>query len=195
MAGQRIPPKEPNLGAPPPPVDPDIRPPEPFISFAEEGEEVERVRVASPEQEEAAAAAKGDPVTELTDEERKWFDTLLTVGRRAKTISVCGHSVVIQNLNTDDDLRIGLFCKDFQGAVPADARAYQVATCAAGIRSIDGQPLYQPLGDTDPQEIFDQKLARLRNYYPVVITQIYREILALDGEFIELAQKLGKPVG
>ena len=163
MAGQRIPPKEPNLGAPPPPVDPDIRPPEPFVSFG--------------------------------DEERKWFDTLLTVGRRSKTISVFGHEVVIQNLNTDDDLRIGLACKEFQGAVPADARAYQVATCAAGIRSIDGQPLYQPLGETDPQEMFDQKMARLRQYYPVVITQIYREILALDGEFIELAQKLGKLVG
>ena len=192
MAGQRIPPKEPNLGAPPPPIDPDIRPPEPFISFGDE----ERIRVASPEQEAIAAAeADGDRITELTDEERKWFDTLLTVGRRSKTISVFGHSVVIQNLNTDDDLRIGLACKEFQGAVPADARAYQVATCAAGIRSIDGQPLYQPLGETDPQEVFDQKLSRLRSYYPVVITQIYREILALDGEFIELAQKLGKLVG
>ena len=191
MAGQRIPPKEPNLGAPPPPVDPDIRPPEPFVSFGDE----ERIRVATPEQEEIAAAAAGEQTTELTDEERKWFDTLLTVGRRSKTISVFGHSVVIQNLNTDDDLRIGLACKEFQGAVPAEARAYQVATCAAGIRSIDGQPLYQPLGETDPQEMFDQKMARLRQYYPVVITQIYREILALDGEFIELAQKLGKLVG
>ena len=191
MAGQRIPPKEPNLGAPTPPVDPDIRPPEPFVSFGDE----ERIRVATPEQEEIAAAAAGEQTTELTDEERKWFDTLLTVGRRSKTISVFGHSVVIQNLNTDDDLRIGLACKEFQGAVPADARAYQVATCAAGIRSIDGQPLYQPLGETDPQEMFDQKMARLRQYYPVVITQIYREILALDGEFIELAQKLGKLVG
>lgn len=191
MAGQRIPPKEPNLGAPPPPVDPDIRPPEPFVSFGDE----ERIRVATPEQEEIAAAAAGEQTTELTDEERKWFDTLLTVGRRSKTISVFGHEVVIQNLNTDDDLRIGLACKEFQGAVPADARAYQVATCAAGIRSIDGQPLYQPLGETDPQEMFDQKMARLRQYYPVVITQIYREILALDGEFIELAQKLGKLVG
>ncbi len=191
MAGQRIPPKAPKVGgAPPPPIDPDIRPPEPFLSFAEE--EGERIRVDT---EDTETPAEEDPVTELTDEERRWFDTLLTVGRRSKTISVCGHSVVIQNLNTDDDLRIGLFCRDYLGAAPADTRAYQLATCAAGIRSVDGQPLYQPLGDTDPQEIFDQKLDRLRKYYPVVITQIYREILALDGEFIELAQKLGKPVG
>lgn len=187
MAGQRLtPPGEPDLGAPPP--DPDaaeLRPPEQFP-------EPDRIKVASAEQE---IAAEGEPVTELSDEERGWFETLLTVGRRSKSINVMGHTVVIQNLNTDDDLRIGLFCKEFQGAPPADARAYQLATCAAGVREVDGLPLYQPLGETDPQEIFDQKVAKLRTYYPVVITQIYREILALDGEFMELAQKLGKLTG
>lgn len=166
--------------------EPTIRPPERFV------ETEEREKIATPEQE---IAAEGEEVTELTAEERGWFETLLTVGRRSKTISVMGHEVVIQNLNTDDDLRIGLFCKEFQNAPPADSRAYQLATCAAGIKSVDGLPLYQPLGTVDEQEIFDQKIARLRQYYPVVITQIYREILSLDGEFIELAQKLGKLKG
>lgn len=168
--------------------EPQIRPPEPFVPLENE----ERERVATAEQE---IAAEGEEITALDDEERMWFETLLTVGRRSKTITVMGHEVVIQNLNTDDDLRIGLFCKDFQGAPPADSRAYQVATCAAGIRSIDGLPLYQPLGENSDQEAFDQRLNRLRQYYPVVITQIYREILSLDGEFMELAQKLGKLKG
>ena len=168
--------------------EPQIRPPEPFIPL----EGGERERVATAEQE---IAAEGEEITALDDEERMWFETLLTVGRRSKTITVMGHEVVIQNLNTDDDLRIGLFCKDFQGAPPADSRAYQLATCAAGVRSVDGLPLYQPLGETSEQEAFDQKLLRLRQYYPVVITQIYREILSLDGEFMELAQKLGKLKG
>lgn len=167
--------------------EPTIRPPQRFPEQSEE-----REKVATPEQE---VAAEGEEVTELTDEERSWFETLLTVGRRSRTISVMGHEVVIQNLNTDDDLRIGLFCKEFQGAPPADSRAYQLATCAAGIKTVDGIPLYQPLGAADDQEMFDQKISRLRQYYPVVITQIYREILSLDGEFIELAQKLGKLKG
>ena len=171
-----------------PQEEPQIRPPEPFVPLENE----EREKVATPEQE---IAAEGELLTELSDEERLWFETLLTVGRRSKTITVMGHEVVIQNLNTDDDLRIGLFCKEFQNAPPADSRAYQLATCAAGIRSIDGQPLYQPLGGNSDQEAFDQKAARLRAYYPVVITQIYREILSLDGEFMELAQKLGKLKG
>jgi hypothetical protein len=167
--------------------EPTIRPPQ---SLAPENEE--REKIATPEQE---IAAGGEVITELTDEERGWFETLLTVGRRSRTVTVMGHEVVIQNLNTDDDLRIGLFCKEFQGAPPADARAYQLATCAAGIRTVDGLPVYQPLGETSDQEMFDQKVARLRKYYPVVITQIYREILSLDGEFMELAQKLGKLKG
>lgn len=184
MPGQRL--------TPPGETSPDsdaaeLRPPEPFYS-----DEETREKVATPEQE---IAAEGEPVTELSEEERGWFEALMTIGRRSKSINVMGHTVVIQNLNTDDDLRIGLFCKEFQGAPPADARAYQLATCAAGVREVDGAPLYQPLGETDPQEIFDQKLSRLRSYYPVVITQIYREILALDGEFMELAQKLGKLAG
>ena len=166
---------------------PELRPPTRFVP-----EEEQREKVATPEQE---VLAGGEEVTELSDEERSWFETLLTVGRRSRTISVMGHEVLIQNLNTDDDLRIGMFCKEFQSAPPADSRAYQLATCAAGIRTVDGVPLYQPLGAVDDQEMFDQKIARLRQYYPVVITQIYREILSLDGEFVELAQKLGKLKG
>lgn len=166
--------------------EPVLRAPELFV------QDEQREKVATPEQE---AAAQGEVITELTDEERGWFEALITVGKRSKTITVLGHEVVIENLNTDDDLRIGMFCKDFQGAPPADSRAYQLATCAAGVRSVDGLPLYQPLGETSEQEMFDQKVARLRKYYPVVITEIYRQILSLDGEFVELATKLGKLKG
>jgi hypothetical protein len=40
--------------------------------------------------------------------------------------------------------------------------------------------------------MFHEKVSRLRKYMPIVITKIYHQILALDGEFFELAQKLGK---
>lgn len=187
MPRSKLQPNEPDLGPPPPQPDQDIRPPERIP------QDEDRQKVVTSEQEEIAA--EGEEVTELSDEERQWFNTLMTVGRRSKTINVMGHSVVIQNLCTDDDLRIGLFCKEFQGAAPADQRAYQLATCACGIRAIDNQPIHQPLGEISDDEIFDVKITKLRKYYPVVITQIYREILSLDGEFIELAQKLGKLEG
>lgn len=161
-------------------------PPEPYI-YQDEG----RQRVS-----EDDPAVSGEVLTELTDEERLWFSTLMTVGRRSKVIEVMGHTVSIQNLNADDDLRIGLFCRDYQGAPPADTRAYQLAVCAAGIRTVDGMPLYQSFVEVDgDDEIFQGKLAKLRQYYPIVISQIYSEILKLDAEFAELAEKLGKLKG
>ena len=85
--------------------------------------------------------ADEEQVTELTDEERRWFSSLLTVGRRSKTIDVYGHPVVIQTLTTSDELRIGLYCRPYQDT-NAFARAYQVAVCAAAVRSADGKALF-----------------------------------------------------
>lgn len=195
MPGIPLNPTEPNLGPPPQHPDDalDLQLPKQHVYTDETDDDGERIRVATPEQEEAAL---GEEVTELTDEERMWFSTLLTVGRRTKVINVFDHSVTIQNINTDDDMNIGLFCRDYQGAPPADQRAFQLATCATGVISIDGAPLYTPLSEAiGADELFRHKVEKLRKFYPVVITQIYREILRLDAEFLELAQKLGKLEG
>lgn len=183
-------PQEPYLGPPPELPDADLHPPEPFF---DDGHKVETRQLVEGAEEQVSAE---EQLTKLTDEERMWFSTLLTVGRRSKVIEVMGHTLLIQNLNTDDDLRVGLFCKDYQGAPPADARAYQLATCAAGIRTIDGLPVYQSLTeDIGDDELFGQKITKLRQYYPVVLTKIYHEILGLDREFHDLATKLGKLEG
>jgi len=172
-------------------ADPDLGEDPPLIAPAPVTETRRRIADSEAQDEET----RDDGITELTDEERTLFNTLLTVGRRNKTISVMGHTVAITNLTTDDDLRVGLFCKDFLGAPPAEQRAYQLAVCAAGVRSIDGTDLVTPLRQLTDDELYAEKVAALRRYYPVVITQIYGEILKLDAEFYELAQKLGKADG
>ena len=48
------------------------------------------------------------------------------------------------------------------------------------------------LAPMTPDEDFDAKVEVLRKYYPIVITQIYNAVMALDQEFAELAVKLGK---
>lgn len=131
-------------------------------------------------------------VTELTPEERLLFSQLITVGQRTKTIDVMGHTVVVQSLRVSDDLRIGLYCRPYEGS-KMEHRAYQLAACAAGIRSIDGMPLYQSMTTTEgDDEVFAHNVKLLGDYYPIVITEIYREVLSLDQEFAELAIKLGK---
>jgi hypothetical protein len=136
-----------------------------------------------------------EKVTDLTLDERAQFVTLMTCGRRTKTIDVLGHKVTIESLNNDDDLRIGLYTKDYRDS-DAYARAVHIGTCAAGIRSIDDQPLYQSLSqDESSESIFRAKAEKLLKFYPIAVTEIYREILKLDVEFAELATKLGKLKG
>lgn len=150
---------------------------------------------APPVEENRKLVAEVEEITELTDEERTWFSSLLTCGRRYKTITIMGeHKVAIQTLTGDDDLRIGLFTKAFKDS-DAYPRSYQIAVCAAGVRSVNERPLYQSLEDIDEDALFAEKVERMRKFYPVVITEIYRAIIELDGEFAELARKLGKLTG
>lgn len=179
MAGRRTPPAPPEIWAE---DGSQIAPPPEIFS------ESDRQKV-----EEVVAVEK---VTELTEEERGWFTSLLTCGRRHKTITVMGdHKVAIQTLNADDDLRIGLYTKVYKDS-DSYPRAYQIAVCAAGIRTVDNRPLYQPISEEeDAQAVFMEKVERMSKFYPVVIAEIYRSIMDLDGEFAELARKLGKLTG
>lgn len=184
------------LSAEPPPFIPPQEipqatvtiPPEVLEEMRQAGELGETRRlVGGPLEEEG--------VFELTDEERTEFVTLMTCGKRSKVIDVLGHSVGIESLNNDDDLRIGLFTKEYRDS-DAYARAVHVATAAAAIRTIDGRMLYTPLSmDETPESIFAAKVQKLLKYHPVSVTEIYREVLNLDAEFVELAVRLGKLKG
>ena len=57
---------------------------------------------------------EAEKVTKLTDEERMLFVSLVTCGKRSKIIEVLGHSVGIESLNSEDDLRIGLYTKEYR---------------------------------------------------------------------------------
>jgi hypothetical protein len=136
-----------------------------------------------------------DKVTTLSDEHRFAFTTLLVCGKGQATVDVLGHTVTLENLNTDDDLRVGLFCKPYVGS-EAYERAFQLATCAAGVRTIGGRAVYEPMEEEpSPESVFAEKAAKLGRYRPVVITEIYRAILGIDVDFVELATKLGKLKG
>ena len=170
-----------------PSVDPDMVPPAaPSADRRVVGELIE----------DELDEAQSPPVTELSAQERRDFASLITCGRRSKTITVMGHPVVIQTLNTADEMRIGLFTKPYLDSQLGFQRAYQVAVCAAGIREVQGKPLFQELREiTSEDEIFDRSVAAVQEFYPIVITQVYQAIMDLEREFAELAIKLGKLSG
>lgn len=174
-----------------PAVDPDLMPPTP---------PTEGRRVVTPdpalEGEEGEDSLAPTEVTELSAEERRDFASLLTCGRRSKTITVMGHPVVIQTLTSADEMRIGLFTKSYIESQMGFQRAYQVAVCAAGVREVQGQPLFRSLREvTSEDEIFDKSVEEVRKFYPIVVSQIYQAIMDLEREFAELAIKLGKLSG
>ena len=169
-----------------PTLDPDLAPPAPTGERRVVGELVEEEE--SPTEEVAT--------TELTDSERRDFARLLTCGRRSKTITVMDHPVVIQTLTTADEMRIGLFTKKYLESQLGFQRAYQVAVCAAGIREVQGKPLFTSLSEvTSGDQIFDKNIEAVQQYYPIVVTQIYQAIMDLEREFAELAITLGKLSG
>jgi hypothetical protein len=168
-----------------PTVDPELTPPA----------EVRR-RVADPVEAEEQTTPAPERVTELTDSERRDFSSLMTCGRRSKTITVMGHPVVIQTLTTADEMRIGLYTKKYSDTQLGFQRAYQVAICAAGVREVQGSPLFTSLREvTSEDEIFDKNVEAVSKFYPIVVTQIYQGIMDLEREFAELAIKLGKLPG
>lgn len=168
-----------------PAVDPELAPPQRRI-VAEE---------TAPDEEQPQAPPPVE-VTELTDQERHDFASLMTCGRRSKTITVMGHPVVIQTLTTADEMRIGLYTKAYAETQLGFQRAYQVAVCAAGVREVQGSPLFTSLREiTSEDEIFDKSVEAVRKFYPIVVTQIYQGIMDLEREFAELAIKLGKLPG
>jgi hypothetical protein len=168
-----------------PTVEPGLNPPTPVESRRIVGEPIEAPEPA-PETE----------VTVLTDQERRDFASLMTCGRRSKTITIMGHPVVIQTLNTADEMRVGLYTKAYADTQLGFQRAYQVGVCAAGIREVQGKPLSSSLREiTSDDEIFDKSVEAVQEFYPIVVTQVYQAIMDLEREFAELAIKLGKLSG
>src|SRR5258708_5762183 len=105
-------------------------------------------------------------VDSLSPEESIMFASLLTCGRRTKTLHILDHTVVVQTLCVSDDLRIGLYAKPYAETV-GEQRAYQTAVAAAAIRSINGRPLVQSLNaDPDEDALFDQKVKLVEKMYP-----------------------------
>lgn len=180
--------------------EPDLEPP----VFEDDGLAVpgggpNRRIVASEEEvaavEAAAEEEKPEVVTELTDEERGLFRSLLTIGRRIKTISVMDHEVVLQTMSNADEMRVGLATKEYEGS-RGFVRAYQAAIVASTIVTLEGTPLYTPLSEKeDATAIFDKKFKKVLDMYPIVTSQIYNEVLKMEAEFVELSQKLGKIPG
>ena len=135
---------------------------------------------------------EAEPVTELTDEERKQFRTVMAIGKRTKKFSLLDHPFVIQTIMCDDELRIGLTVRKFQDTT-SFSRAYQCATVAAAIVSVDGENWNNSLAaNPDYDELFARKFDKVVKMHPMVVQYVYDQVKTLEVEFAQLLAKLGK---
>ncbi len=173
-------------------------PPDEEGSFVAPPEKETRRLVATPEEVEAQQkreeAAKAEELTVLDEEDLSTFRSLLTIGERIKTMDVMGHEVVFRTLNSEDEMRVGLYTKQYDGSRGL-SRAYQVAVLACAIQTVDGIPVYSPLGEESADVVFDKKFKAIQKYYPITVSMIYDAVIAAEVEFVELAKKLGKIPG
>lgn len=178
-------------------LDPDIDPPKPRRGAAEGAEssldqddKPDRIRVGDDPDE--SESDEDDSHTELTAEERESFRNLMTVGRRTKSVTLFDHKVVLASLNVNDEVMIGQATKEYVNS-QTFPRAWQSATVAAAIRSVDGEAWGQSLyTDAEPESLFREKWEKVLRMYPLVVQYLYNEITQMEAEFAELARKLGK---
>ena len=136
--------------------------------------------------------APSEDITELTDEERKQLVSLMSLGKRIKSVEVLGHEVVLSSLMSEDELLIGEYVKPYMDTL-AQARAYQIATVAASVRRVDGEQWGVSLSEHPaPEEEFFLRVEKVRKLHPLVLQYIFNECRTIETEFAELARKLGK---
>jgi hypothetical protein len=129
---------------------------------------------------------------ELTAEDGVLFETLLTIGRLHRVVTVAGHSFSIETLKDNEELELGLLIKPYHGS-DSYPRAYKIAIIAASVREIDGRPVYQPLSDKEEySSILRKKFQAWAEYYPVITDLVYAEVVTLEQELIPLVEKLKK---
>lgn len=141
---------------------------------------------------EVAEEPEEEPQPEFTEEDIETFRTLLTVGFVVKSHTVLGHTVELATTSVDDELRIGLFTKEFRDS-DGYARAYQTGMVAASIRRVDGEPFVrESLTRETPEELFARKLEKARGMHPLTVSVLYQKLIEMEQAYAQMAVKLGK---
>jgi hypothetical protein len=190
------------------PLDPT---PESVAAFSSENPSVagtspgpEALSIAPPSEEPHQPAAEQEGAPPPPEEQaqpavldpryREDVEGLAFVGYLQDEIHWLGHTFVIRTLDVDQILEVGLLTKAWSG-LPSFQRAYQVASVAASLYRVDGQPLAVPLEGSAPD--LADKFRVVKRWFPPTVDHVYDRLLRLEvraTEAIEAALS-GNPGG
>lgn len=94
--------------------------------------------------------SEGNPFSEFHADVQKTVEGLMWLGYLTKTFKFCGHTFVIRTLKGDEDLMVGLLCKEFEGTL-TQPKAWAWANVAMAVQSVDGKTDFCPPIGPDPE--------------------------------------------
>jgi len=122
------------------------------------------------------------------------FVGLLYLGRIDKQFRLFGHTFVIRTLTTEQLAEIAQIVKKYADTTAENA-VYQSAVVAAGVQSVDGQPLPGALTFNDLDDLQVRFTYVMRNWMPPVREAIYRECTRLELVTRQALAALGEASG
>lgn len=141
----------------------------------------------------AAKKAVTEP-PELTDTEETEVVDLIHAGRKESWPVVFGRKIHLRTLTIEEELKVSEITKPYIGT-DAYARSYRTAVVAAAIRTIDGELLFNPLSESEFENLIAEKFKKLLDWYPLGVDQVYARYRDMELELLALVEKLGKSSG
>jgi len=149
--------------------------------------------------EEMGLGAPSSEPTELPQFDERYkedLNGLLFLGALKKSFTWLGHTFVIRTITIGEIADIGVIAAKYRDT-DFNAKAYQAATVAACLVSVDGKPLpVMPITnapeDSNLQAKFDYVL---RRWFAPVTDVVFTEFLELEARARDLLEELGKASG
>jgi hypothetical protein len=143
-----------------------------------------------------APQPEADTAPRFDDRYKEPLTGLLFLGALKKNFTWLSHTFTIRTLTIGEYAEIGVVAARYRETDFA-AKAYQAATVAACLISVDGKPLpvmpvTNGMDDTNLQAKFDYVLNR---WFSPVTDVVFTEFLELESRLRELLDELGKPSG
>ncbi len=142
------------------------------------------------EVKDAAEKAATEPPVMSAEEEDEVVD-LIHAGRKERTFELFQRKIYLRTLTISEELKVSDITKQYLGT-DGYLRAYRTAVVAAALRTIDGGLLFNPLSESEFENIIVKKYEKLLDWYPLAVDQIFNKYREMELELLALVEKLGK---
>lgn len=141
-----------------------------------------------------AAESTESEVPKFDDRYVEPLQGMLFLGALKTRFSYCGHDFVIRTLVTGEYAEIAVVAQRYVGT-NFEGKAYQAATVAACLVSVDGKDLPVMPVSNDQSNVSARFDYIMRRWHPPIVDYVFSRFYELEAKVRELIDELGKPSG